>query len=268
MKKSRILTIISVIVFLSGALMVSYPYIAEYVNGLSRSQAVADYDGISDRMEKSRLKQILQNAQEYNKRLFETGIQGEDYNRQLDVSGNGMMGYIEIPKINCILPVFHSTDEKIMQNSVGHLAESSLPVGGENTHSVLSAHRGELSSRLFTDLDRLATGDIFIIKVLGESLAYEIESIITVLPEQTETLSIQQGKDLCTLVTCTPFGINTHRLLVRGHRIEYKNTAVSREESQLTESALIIVLLGMVLIVVCILAVMTVRRFCRDKAQR
>lgn len=220
MKRNRILTIVSVVVFIVGAGMVAYPYIAEYINGLARSEAVADYNGIAGGMSAENAERLLKSAEEYNKRLFETGQAGEDYYSQLDIDGKGMMCYVEIPKINCILPVFHSTDEKIMQNSVGHLKASSLPVGGKNTHSVLSAHRGELSSRLFTDLDELETGDIFTINVLGRSLEYEIESIITVLPEQTETLAIERDRDLCTLVTCTPFGINTHRLLVRGHRTE------------------------------------------------
>ena len=130
MKKSRLFTVMSVIIFIAGAGMVVYPYLAEYINSLARSEAVADYDGIADRMAEERVRGLLESAEEYNQRLSETGQQGEDYYSQLDVDGKGMMGYVEIPKINCILPVFHSTDEKVMKNSVGHLAGSSLPIGG------------------------------------------------------------------------------------------------------------------------------------------
>ena len=270
MKKSRLFTVMSVIIFIAGAGMVVYPYLAEYINSLARSEAVADYDGIADRMAEERVRGLLESAEEYNQRLSETGQQGEDYYSQLDVDGKGMMGYVEIPKINCILPMFHSTDEKVMKNSVGHLAGSSLPIGGEGTHSVLSAHRGELSSRLFTDLDKLETGDIFIIRVLGRRIVYEIESIITVLPEQTETLAIEKDRDLCTLVTCTPFGINTHRLLVRGHRTEYhSDIPVVKEENRLAELSVFIVLSAVVLgIVVCLIAVIAVRKHFRKKAQQ
>jgi len=166
-------------------------------------------------------------ASEFNAELAERSnpfLMTEDqrcrYYELLNLSGSGEMGYIEIPSINVSLPIYHSTDESALQNGVGHLEWSSLPVGGESTHCVLSGHRGLPSAKLFTNLDSVIRGDIFVIHVLNEELFYEVDQIITVEPEDTAALQIEDGKDLCTLVTCTPYGINTHRLLIRGHRIE------------------------------------------------
>ena len=145
----------------------------------------------------------------------------EAYEDLLNLNGDGMMGYIIIPKMNVELPVYHGTEEKVLQVGVGHLSETSLPVGGESTHAALSGHRGLPSAKLFTDLDQMEEGDQFYIKILGETLAYEVHSIETVLPTETESLAIQPGEDLVTLITCTPYGINSHRLLVHAHRIPY-----------------------------------------------
>ena len=143
----------------------------------------------------------------------------------LDISDNGIMGYIEIPSIKCSLPIYHGVDEAVLQIAVGHIEWTSLPVGGESTHCVLSGHRGLPSAKLFTNLDQLVVGDIFIMRVLDETLTYEVDQIRIVEPQDVEALKIVPGEDLCTLVTCTPYGVNTHRLLVRGHRVENQTDA-------------------------------------------
>ena len=147
------------------------------------------------------------------------------YESLLNVSGNGIIGYIEIPSINCSLPIYHGTDEAILQIAVGHIEGTSLPVGGSGTHCVLSGHRGLPSARLFTDLDKMVIGDTFLMRVLDETLTYEVDQIRIVLPYELDALEIEEGKDYCTLVTCTPYGVNSHRLLVRGHRIENQEEA-------------------------------------------
>ena len=159
----------------------------------------------------------------------------ENYDDQLDIAGNGIMGYVEIPKIQVNLPIYHGTDAEVLDRGVGHLLGSSLPVGGENTHTILSGHSGMASQKMFTDLEQLTQGDVFYLNVLGETLAYQVTEINTVLPYETDLLGIVPGEDLCTLVTCTPYGINTYRLLVRGSRIPYEEAAVLEEESTNTE---------------------------------
>lgn len=171
-------------------------------------------------------------AAEYNQNLFLSGShyemtdeQLEEYESLLNVSGDGVMGYVEIPAIDCRLPIYHGTGEDVLQVAAGHLEWTSLPVGGENTHCVISGHRGLPSAKLFTQLDQLQEGDLFYLYVLDETLAYEVDQIVTVLPDELEELEITQGADYCTLFTCTPYGINSHRLLVRGHRVEVPETA-------------------------------------------
>ncbi|HCA33568.1 MAG TPA: class C sortase, partial [Lachnospiraceae bacterium] len=165
-------------------------------------------------------------AAAYNEKLSKEGLnlmlsdqELEEYNSVLDVTGTGIMGYVDIPKINVSLPIYHGTDESVLQIAIGHIAGSSLPVGGAGSHCVISGHRGLPSARLFTDIDQLQEGDRFMLQVLGETLTYEVDQIRTVLPDELDDLQRQNGQDYCTLVTCTPYGVNTHRLLVRGHRV-------------------------------------------------
>ena len=155
-----------------------------------------------------------------------TDEEREDYNSQLDIDGSGVMGYIEIPTIKVSLPIYHGTSDDVLQVAVGHLEWSSLPVGGESTHCVLSGHRGLPSAKLFTNLDQLAEGDLFVIRTLDEVLTYEVDRILIVLPSELQALAAEEGKDLCTLVTCTPYGVNSHRMLVRGHRVDNQSEAV------------------------------------------
>ena len=155
-----------------------------------------------------------------------TDEEREDYNSQLDIDGSGVMGYIEIPTIKVSLPIYHGTSDDVLQVAVGHLEWSSLPVGGESTHCVLSGHRGLPSAKLFTNLDQLTEGDLFVIRTLDEVLTYEVDRILIVLPSELQALAAEEGKDLCTLVTCTPYGVNSHRMLVRGHRVDNQSEAV------------------------------------------
>lgn len=180
------------------------------------------------------------------------------------------MGYIEVPKIDCSLPIYHGTDEGALQIAIGHLEGSSLPVGGKSTHCVLSGHRGLPSARLFTDLDQMEEGDVFVLNVLGRKLAYEVDQIKVVLPDEMSDLEIVQGKDLCTLVTCTPYGINTHRLLVRGHRTKYIEETVVRvqKEAEKKETGIWLLAGGGAVFLIIIIIVVVKRRRKRRNLQR
>lgn len=227
MKKKTLSTVILILVFLAGLSLLLYPTVSDYWNSLHQSKAVASYAEAVANLEHGSYEAFWADAQEYNEKLFEshhplslTKEEWPEYEAQLNVSGNGMIGYIEIAKINCTLPIYHGTDEAVLQAAIGHIEGSSLPVGGESTHCVLSGHRGLPSAKLFTNLDKLTEGDIFILRVLDETLTYEVDQILIVEPNEINALTIEEGKDYCTLITCTPYGINTHRLLVRGHRVE------------------------------------------------
>ena len=223
----RLFTIILVGIMMAGIGLLAYPSLADYWNSLHQSRAVMTYaEHVAD-MQTDEYERFLNSAREYNSALAETGIkwgltdeEKAAYNEELNIDGSGIMGYIKIQKIQVTLPLYHGTDEAVLQTSIGHLEGSSLPVGGEGTHCLLSGHRGLPSARLFTDLDQLREGDTFTMTVLNETLTYEVDHIWIVEPEDLSHLQIEEGKDLCTLITCTPYGINTHRLLVRGHRIE------------------------------------------------
>lgn len=231
-KGSTITTVILVLLFVIGLSLLLYPALSDYWNSLHQSKAISDYaDNVAD-LSKENYDELWTASKNYNASLVPrfnafllTDEQKEQYDSLLNVSGLGIMGYIEIPEINCSLPIYHGTDESVLQIAVGHISWSSLPTGGESTHCVLSGHRGLPSAKLFTNLDKLTEGSLFMLRVLDEVLTYEIDQILTVLPDEVDALQIVEGEDLCTLVTCTPYGINSHRLLVRGHRIENVETA-------------------------------------------
>lgn len=234
---SRLMTLLIVVVFVAGLSFLLYPTVSNLWNQAHQSRAIATYTEQVEKLDDSSNKEMLKAARKYNKELLKKAdhwkLSKKDkkkYESLLDVSGTGIMGYIEIPKIACSLPVYHGTDEGALQIAIGHLEGSSLPVGGKSSHCVLSGHRGLPSARLFTDLDQMEEGDTFILNILGHKLAYEVDQIKVVLPEKMSDLEIQEGKDLCTLVTCTPYGINTHRLLVRGHRVKYVETKVQEQK--------------------------------------
>ncbi len=230
--KNKLTTILLILALFAGLSLLLYPTVSDYWNSLHASQAVADYAENVRNLEAEKYEQVLQDAKSYNQMLpYEQTTfalseeEKEAYDALLDISGTGVMGYIEIPTVNISLPVYHGTEDAVLQIAVGHLEWSSLPVGGESTHCVLSGHRGLPSAKLFTNLDKLVAGDKFIMRVLDEVLTYEVDQILIVEPTDVSTLMIEAGKDLCALVTCTPYGINSHRLLVRGHRIENQEEA-------------------------------------------
>ena len=225
--KKKITTFLLSLAFLAGLSLLLYPTASDYWNSMHASKAVADYSAEVTQLTKTQYDEIWAAAAAYNQSLrdrsgsfYLTDEQKEQYASQLDVNGTGIMGYIEIPNIKLSLPIYHGTEDSVLQIAVGHLEWSSLPVGGEGTHCVLSGHRGLPSAKLFTNLDQLVEGDTFVLRVLDEVLTYQVDQILIVEPEDTDALKAEEGKDLCTLVTCTPYGINSHRLLVRGHRIE------------------------------------------------
>ena len=242
MKKKILLISLAVMMFLLALGITLYPLISSYYNDRHQSQIQTKYEERLEQIDNSAKIQAKQLAIAYNNALKPENQIGEafteqtlleasvDYDAQLNVAGDGIMCYVEIPRIDVVLPVYHGTDASTLERGVGHLLGSSLPVGGESTHSVLTAHSGVASMKLFSDLDQLQSGDVFYLHVLGEVLAYQVFDINTVLPHKTELLQIQTGKDLSTLVTCTPFAVNTHRLLVTGERIPYEEAEEIVEE--------------------------------------
>ena len=232
MKKSVVSTVILILVFFLGLSLVLYPSVSDYWNSLHQSRAIATYAEEVSNLDTGRYEQLWAEAVDYNRTLRDrenafllSETQKAAYDSLLNVGGNGVMGYIEIPTIGVSLPVYHGTDEGVLQIAVGHIEWTSLPVGGESSHCVISGHRGLPSAKLFTNLDKLVVGDTFLFRVLDETLTYEVDQILIVEPQEVSALTIREGEDLCTLVTCTPYGINTHRLLVRGHRVENAETA-------------------------------------------
>jgi len=215
-----------VLALIVGIGLLLYPSISNYWNSFHQTRAIMDYTEAVANMSTEDYKEILRDARDYNRRIGMTGIKWvltEDdkklYNSMLKIEGTEVMGYISMPKFHIKCPIYHGTDEAILQIAIGHLEGTSLPVGGKSTHCVISGHRGLPSARLFTDLDRVKEGDTWTITVLNETLTYECDQIRIVEPEDLSELRIIPGEDLCTLVTCTPYGVNTHRLLIRGHRI-------------------------------------------------
>ncbi len=226
-KSDHLTTILLIALLLAGLSLLLYPTVSNYWNSLHQTRAIASYAEDVAKLDGTQYDALWDEARRYNSALLarDNGFllseeQQAAYPSLLDLSGLGVMGYIEIPGIACSLPVYHGTEESVLQIAVGHLDWSSLPTGGAGTHCVLSGHRGLPSAKLFTNLDKLAVGDVFMLRVLNEVLTYEVDQILIVEPTQTDSLRIVPGEDLCTLVTCTPYGINTHRLLVRGHRVE------------------------------------------------
>lgn len=233
--KKRLSTAILILVFLVGLSLLLYPTVSDYWNLLHQSRVISEYaEQVAD-LDNDRYERLWADAQRYNEALTQKAdryelsqAEREEYESLLNVSGTGVIGYIEIAKIGCSLPIYHGTDEAVLQIALGHIEGSSLPVGGAGTHCVISGHRGLPSANLFTDLDQLVVGDEFMLRVLDETLTYEVDQILIVEPYDFDALEIEKGEDYCTLVTCTPYGINTHRLLVRGHRVENRETAAVR----------------------------------------
>ena len=269
-KKGNFITLLLVLILLVGLSLLLYPTVSDYWNSYHQTRAIAAYSEEVANLNQEQYDEIWAAAERYNASLNDrdeayllSDAHKEEYERQLDVSGLGIMGYIEIPSIDCSLPIYHGTEESVLQIAVGHLEWTSLPVGGESTHCVLSGHRGLPSAKLFTNLDKLQTGDIFMLRVLDNVLTYEVDQILIVEPQETGALRIEEGKDYCTLVTCTPYGINTHRLLVRGHRIdnleEVKTVRVTADAVQI-EPMLVAPMAAIPILLVLLLLLLLPRR--------
>ena len=227
-------TVILLIVLIVGLSLLLYPTLADWWNSMHQSRAVASYVEKVASIDDEEYAHLWEDAWNYNQSLIGRSNnyllseeQQKAYDQILDIGGLGIMGYIEVPSIGVTLPIYHGTDESVLQVALGHLEWTSLPVGGESSHCVVSGHRGLPSAKLFTDLDKLVIGDVFMFRVLDEILTYEVDQILIVEPHETDALQIEKGKDLCTLITCTPYGVNSHRLLVRGHRVENQEEAVA-----------------------------------------
>ena len=265
--KKHFSTILLVVIILAGLSLLLYPSFSNYWNERHQSMAIQSYGEQVAQMDNSAAQQLLQQARAYNRTLLDrenrfvlSDAETAQYEGLLDVTGTGIMGYVEIPSLDCMLPIYHGTDEAVLQIAVGHIAGSSLPVGGEGTHCVISGHRGLPSAKLFTNLDQLAEGDVFRLHVLDEILSYEVDQILTVEPHDVAALEIDPEQDLCTLVTCTPYGINSHRLLVRGHRVETVEeqapVRVSSDAAYLNRNAVALCLAAPVLVVLLLVAIL------------
>jgi sortase A len=230
--KKHSTTIILLMVLIAGLSLLLYPTLADWWNSMIQSRAVASYVEAVANIDEEQYAKLWDDAWNYNRSLSASNSahklnneQRKNYNELLDIGGLGIMGYIEVPSIGVALPIYHGTDESLLQVAIGHLEWTSLPVGGEGSHCVVSGHRGLPSARLFTDLDKMVVGDLFMMRVLDEVLTYEVDQILIVEPHETDALQITEGEDFCTLVTCTPYGVNSHRMLVRGHRVENQEMA-------------------------------------------
>ena len=282
-KKFTIKDIIRLIVLLVAFSVLLYPTFSSYLNEKNSSKVVSNYDAESVKLSNAEKEQMLEDARAYNQEMLgnidlidpfsQTNTEiDERYQSLLNVDGSGMMGYIRIPKIKVELPIYHGTSETVLQAGVGHFWGTSLPVGGESTHTVLTGHRGLPTKTLFTNMDKLEVGDIFYIKVLGETLAYQIDQILTVLPEETDALSIKPGQDYATLVTCTPYAINTHRLLVRGERIPYeeaiKEVPDQNIKPELSFTAKVLIITIVVILIGLIAMIIYSKRNSKKKKRR
>ena len=242
--KKKLPTILLFVVLLIGLSLLLYPTFSDWWNSFHQSQAVTSYVEQVANIDNNEYEKIWNEAWEYNQSLLKrpnsyllNEEQRREYDSLLNIGSNGIMGYIEVPKIGVTLPIYHGTAEAVLQVAIGHLEWTSLPVGGESSHCVVSGHRGLPSAKLFTDLDKMEIGDTFLLYVLDEVMTYEVDQIRIVEPHVTKDLLIVEGEDLCTLVTCTPYGINSHRILVRGHRVE---TAAAEKVIRVTADAVLI----------------------------
>ena len=290
MKRKILLILAAVFGFILSLGIALYPMVSTIYIEQHQSKIHTEFLQQVEDTDDSKLQDALQHARAYNAALngiladenfSETALMGasEDYDAQLNVTGRGIMGYVSVPKINVTLPIYHGTDSGTLERGIGHLLGTSLPVGGDNTHSVLTAHSGMASQRMFSDLPQLKEGDVFYLEVLNDTLAYQVDQIKTVLPHDTTYLGIEADRDLCTLVTCTPFGVNTHRLLVRGHRIPYEEaeTIVQQHEQAKVSTGStwqneyvkgIVIGLGIVLVFLIIFLIIWLLRRCRREKKK
>ena len=275
--------LILILIFLAGLSLLLYPYIANEWNTYRQSKLMTTYEEEVESINEETpidYSSEFARANAYNESLVPYILPDsfaiaaaseepdEEYMACLNLTGDGMMGYVQIPKIDIKIPIYHTVSTEVLEKAAGHLEGSSLPVGGEDTHAVISAHRGLPSAALFTDLDKLKEGDHFLISVLDEILCYEVDQISVVEPSETEALKVEDGKDLATLLTCTPYGVNSHRLLVRGHRVEYVEEEVMKEDVPLMETSLHTNYLLWVFVGLAITAVFIIVLSVADKKRR
>lgn len=267
--RQHLVTVVMTAGMIIGISLLLYPSVANYWNTYHQAHIIMDYSETVSHMSKEDYKRILDSARAYNKRLAENGIkwmltdaEKAEYNKELAIDNTGIMGFVSIPKFHVRCPIYHGTEEDILQTAIGHLEGSSLPVGGKGTHTMISGHRGLPSARLFTDLDKVREGDTWTITVLNETMTYECDQIRIVLPEDLSDLKIEEGKDLCTLITCTPYGVNTHRLLVRGHRVPNANGSadVTADAIQIEPIYIAPFLAGPILLILLIILLISTRR--------
>ena len=233
--RRRLGNILLTLAFVVGIALLAYPSFSDWWNTFHQTRAIAGYTAAVANMDKEEFDRMWAEAEAFNEYLAKkpnrfnlTPEELATYNSILDVTGTGIMGYIDIPSIKISLPIYHGTDESILQIAIGHIAGTSFPIGGEGTHAAVSGHRGLPSARLFTDIDKLQAGDKFLLQMLDRTLTYEVDQIRIVLPQELQDLEIDPYQDYVTLITCTPYGVNTHRLLVRGHRVDNDNTDATR----------------------------------------
>ena len=278
--KKKSSKIVIILIFLAGLSLLLYPFIANQWNNHRQKQLIGNYESvISDKEAAGNIDYAaeMKKAEAYNDALLPSILPDSfavadastetdsSYEDSLNIAGDGMMGIVEIPKIAIKLPIYHGTGDEVLQKAAGHLEGSSLPLGGESTHAVISAHRGLPSASLFTDLDQLEIGDHFLIHVLDETLCYEVDQILVVDPEDTSALAVEDGEDLVTLLTCTPYGVNTQRLMVRGHRVPYEEQAVADEQTPLSGLSLHTNYLLWVVVGIVITGVFILILFIREK---
>lgn len=265
--QSRKSTLILLFSFFIGLSVLLYPSISSYWNAKTQSEAIVDYESMLAAYKPEDYTEIFTLADEYNQALSALSLPLKNYTameemywKTLDVSGTGMMGYITIPKISQELPVYHGTSDAVLSTSVGHFQGTSLPIGGKNTHSVVSAHRGLPTAVLFTHLDRMEVGDIFSFTILDRTITYEVDQVRIVEPDDVSLIQIEKGKDYCTLLTCTPYGINTQRLLVRGHQIDasQKHSIYIANEAYRVEPLVVMPIVALPIIFVLLIYVMVV----------
>lgn len=284
-KKNIIIIACFIIAMLLGAGLVLYPLIAVVHDEQVQSTIQTEYEEKIEQLDTSEFDEALKQAQEYNQTLANVQIQSADdletlpkYEDLLNLAGNGIMGYIEIPIIQVNLPIYHGTTGSVMEKGAGHMLGTSLPVGGTGTHAVISAHCGMSTAKLFTDLDKLKEGDLFFITVCNEKLAYEVDDIKTVVPSDVDAIQIEADKDIVTLITCTPYGVNTHRLLVSGHRVEMTEEEITNTEESIEpepstwmqryEQGIFIGILISLAVLLLLLVVLLIRRKAKRKLKR
>jgi sortase A len=251
--------------------------VADWWNSFHQSRAIASYATAVSQLNTEDYDKLFEEAEDYNRKLSMTGIKWslteeeiQEYNSILDISDTGIMGYIDIPKIRQTLPIYHGTDDAVLQIAIGHLVGTSFPVGGDATHCVVSGHRGLPSARLFTDLDRLTAGDVWTMTILNRTVTYEVDQIRIVEPEDLSELKIVEGEDYCTLLTCTPYGINSHRLLVRGHRIPNLDgdANVTADAMQVDQTLVAMVVAVIILLILVIILLIVSSKWYKDRRDR